>query len=272
MSQMQYNIIFTGTNLTGGAVNSVKQGLTQISQAGTQTSVSMNTLSVTTQNGTQSLSLLGTTGTQSLNNVKTASQGAAQGMMTFEKQSYQGFRTLQMGGMMGISIMSTLYMRQMSLENSQDSLTQAQENYNNAVLESGAGSKQALTALNQLERAQRSYQSAQTMSTLMTVSAGVQLVGFGAQVLHVLPKINSLTSSLRNLASAGALAKAFSGPAGWAMLAGGVAAAGAAGYAIGNMNSQPQTANVNVNVNSQQDIYLQYLQRLDKNNVSTLGG
>jgi len=247
MSQMTYSIIFTGTNLSAPAANSAKQGLVSVGQAGSQ----------------------------SMNNVRMATDGATASMNTFSSASYRGFRSLQMGAMMGVSLFGTFYMRQMALENSQDSLTQSQERYTESVLQYGAGSKQALTALNQLERAQRSYQSAQTMSTLMTVSAGVQLVGFGAQILYVLPKINTLITTLKSLAITQTLLNALKGPVGWAMLAGGVVAAGAGVYAVNNMlnnNGASGTPNVNVNVNSQQDIYLQYLQRVNGNSVTSAGG
>ncbi|MCL2477614.1 hypothetical protein [Candidatus Bathycorpusculum sp.] len=112
------------------------------------------------------------------------------------------------------------------------------------------------------------------MSTLMTISAGVQLVGFGAQILYVLPKINTLITTLRSLAITQTILNALKGPVRWAMLAGGVVAAGVGTYAVTNMLNQGGSSapSVNVNVNNQQDIYLQYLQRVNGNSVTSAGG
>jgi hypothetical protein len=74
-------------------------------------------------------------------------------------------------------------------------------------------------------------------STILTVSS----------IAHLLPYLNSLVGSLKNVALWQTIVKALSGPAGWLMLGGGIIAGVAAGYGISQATSSSNGAGVIVN-------------------------
>lgn len=219
------------------------------------------------------LKTYGVDGEQAGNQVSVGIGRASTSLTTLDRASYRGFRTLMMGASMASMVLTSLVSRQMQEENSLEGITNAQENYASVVTEYGRGSKQAASALNQLEKAQKSYNNAATMSNLMTMSMGIQLVGLGASIIQFLPSIEKLITGQKTLALVTTIQNAMSGPAGWAMLAGGVAAAGIGTYAVTQMLNTPASpTNVNVTVKSQNDVLTEYLKRNGNNNIISAGG
>lgn len=160
------------------------------------------------------------------------------------------------GRVMGSAIWSTqlllmygsfLYQNMIREELSTDALTTAQENYNDAVRDFGAGSEKAVDAAKQLEKAQLLVARANTMATLMTVSFGLQAVSTAIMIgKQLIPALLTWIETNEALTTSQILLQAMSGPAGWAALAGGLAVAGVVGYAVGQMNQTTINAPVNV--------------------------
>lgn len=135
-----------------------------------------------------------------------------------------------------------LYQNMIREELATMSLETAQENYNKAIREYGTSSEEAVRAGKNLERQTILVGKANQMSGLMMISFGLQ---FASTVgLQVLPALTKWITSTDVLLAKQVMLHALSGPAGWALLAGGLTAGAVAGYAI----SQSFQNNVNVNV------------------------
>lgn len=86
---------------------------------------------------------------------------------------------------------------------------------------------------------------AKSVSTwLMTAGA---IFSTTAAIVHMIPMISTLISSLKSLAIMQTIVKALSGPTGWLTLAGGVAIGATAAYGISTMTSSSKPSGVTIN-------------------------
>jgi hypothetical protein len=159
--------------------------------------------------------------------------------------SFAGFRSLIFGAQMGMFYFSMLESGMLRSESATIGVELAQERLNVAIQKYGPNSAEANRAMQQLERTQLYYQRVATYTQIITVSMGLQMVGMAAQIYHtVIPSLTSLTASLHEATTA------FIGfmslhPVGWALLAGGIAAAGIATYALTRPVEVPNTLTIN---------------------------
>jgi hypothetical protein len=159
--------------------------------------------------------------------------------------SFAGFRSLIFGAQMGLFYFSMMESGMLRSESATIGVELAQERLNVAIQKYGPSSAEANRAMQQLERTQLYYQRVATYTQIITVSMGLQMVGFAAQVWHtVIPSLSALTTQLHTAASAMITFLSLH-PLGWLAIAGGVAAAAAATYALTRPVELPTTLNIN---------------------------
>jgi hypothetical protein len=177
--------------------------------------------------------------------------------------SFAGFRSLIFGAQMGLFYFSMMESGALRTESATIGVELAQERLNTAIQKYGSNSAEANRAMQQLERTQLYYQRVATYTQIITVSMGLQMVGFSAQIVHtVIPSLSALTTQLHT-ATASMISFLSLHLWGWAVLAGGVAAAAAATYALTRPVELPDTLNINTKSDIN-DVVDQYAARLKR--------
>lgn len=153
--------------------------------------------------------------------------------------SGRSFRRMIFGVQMGVFYFSMLDSAMMRQETTALTLADAQDSYNDAIREYGASSEEATRAARRLERVQHYVDMANRRAMLSFVGLGLQAVNMAVQFQSTFGTLDVLIGKLTAI-------QALSGPKGWIMLAGAVAAGVGAGYYFGTMAGGGGETNINV--------------------------
>ncbi len=265
-TSMTYGIIVTGESSSMIAASQL-------------TIYSINGIAQSAGNARTAFQQLSSTGVTSFRGLSTEAELARGKIQGFNTEMSQGFRAISgliFPMQMGLFYLS-MYASDLSRsETTLNSVEAAQGRLNDAIIEYGRGSKQALDAARALESAQINYQRSITMSQIMTVSMGLQIANMAASFAYSIPNITRFTDALKQYNIVATISKALSGPSGWAMLAGGLVIGGVAAYGVSQLMNQPTTAsssssNVTVNVQYDSSILGYALPKTQQRTADTIG-
>lgn len=148
------------------------------------------------------------------------------------------------------SVMTRLDLVQLTIEQSSQRVSTAQERYNNALREFGAGSEEARSAMAELENAQRSMEKANMRAQISTGLIVVQVIQLAATMPRMIAQTWSAASAFIGAALAGQAFQVSTGNVIGAVVTA-TAVAVALGYALTSMGGAAGTASASMDQLSQ---------------------